>query len=132
MSPTLTDQPTLRRVRRWRKLILKSWERQVGAVVATGRYLIRAHDDLIDVHGAWASMVRNDLPFSRSTATKLMAIARHPVLSSGSHVNRLPAYYGHLYELSLFDSATLKQLISTGAVNARKPAVWSDPLLILN
>jgi hypothetical protein len=119
MSPALTDRLTLRRVERWRKAIITSWQRQVGAVVATGRLLIRAHDDLINVYGAWSSMVRNDLPFSHATAQKLMAIARHPILAGYSHGNRLPASWTTLYQLSRFDSPTLEQLITSGEVNAR-------------
>jgi hypothetical protein len=108
-----------RQVARWRKLIVHSWQKQVHAVVATGRLLIRAHDDLIDVHGAWSGMVRNDLPFGHATAKKLMAIAKHPVLRSGSHENRLPVYWTTLYELSKVEPAALTILIDRGVVNPR-------------
>jgi hypothetical protein len=117
--PTLTDPLALRRVKRWRKAITTSWQRQVGAVIATGHLLIRAHDDLISIHGAWASMVRNDLPFGHATAQKLMAIARHPVLADYSHGNRLPASWTTLYQLALIDPSILNQLITSRQVNAR-------------
>jgi hypothetical protein len=106
-----------RRITRWRRAIINSWQKQVHAVVATGRLLIRAHDDLIAIHGAWISMVRNDLPFSYATAKRLMAIALHPVLSHGSHVNHLPAAWSTLYQLSLIDQATLVRLIKAGDVH---------------
>ena len=119
MSPALTDRLALQKIARCRKAITTSWQRQVRDVIATGHLLIRAHDDLINVHGAWSSMVRNDLPFNIKTAIKLMAIARHPVLSKGSHGNRLPASWTTLYQLSLIDPPTLKRLITSGAVNSR-------------
>lgn len=119
MSPAPTNPLDLRRVGRWQKAITTSWQRQVSAVLATGRLLIRSHDDLINVHGAWSEMVANDLPFSRSTATKLMAIARNPVLSRGAYVDRLPASWGTLYELSQIENARLEQLITSGEVNSR-------------
>ena len=117
MSPALTNRLALRKVARWRKAIITSWQRQVGAIIETGRLLIRAHDDLIDVHGAWATMVANDLPFGQVTAFRLMAIARHPVLSSVTHVYHLPSSWGTLYELSKVDATTLKHLIASGTVN---------------
>jgi hypothetical protein len=118
MSPVLTDREALRKVARWRKAIITSWQRQVREVITTGLLLIRAHDDLIAIHGAWATMVRNDLPFSHATAQKLMAIARHPVLADYSHGNRLPASWTTLYQLALIDPPTLNQLITSGQVNA--------------
>jgi hypothetical protein len=108
-----------KRVARWRKAIVDSWQRQVHAVVTTGLLLIKAHDDLISIHGAWSTMVASDLPFNRATAHKLMAIARHPVLASVSHGKRLPASWSTLYQLSLIDATTLATLIEKGEVNPK-------------
>jgi hypothetical protein len=74
---------------------------------------------LISIHGAWAAMVANDLPFSHATAQKLMRIARHPVLRDYSHGNRLPTAWTTLYQLSLIDALTLEQLMTSGEVNPR-------------
>jgi hypothetical protein len=117
--PILTDRLSLLRVARWRRLISKTWQHQVHDVIATGHLLIRAHDDLINIHGAWAAMVANDLPFSHATAQKLMRIARHPVLRDYSHGNRLPMAWTTLYQLSLIDAPTLEQLLTSGEVNPR-------------
>jgi hypothetical protein len=118
VSPFLEDPQTLRKIRRWRKAIVTSWQRHVRDSVVTGHLLIRSHDDLISVHGAWLSMVRNDLPFNYATAKKLIAIAHNPVLSDDSNRNHLPAAWTTLYQLSLIDPPTLKQLIARGEVNA--------------
>jgi hypothetical protein len=104
------------RIAGWRGRISTTWQRHVEAVIETGKLLIEAHDDLIGIHGAWLSMVRNDLPFKYATAKKLIAIAHHPVLASGSHENHLPASWTTLYELSQIDEATLGNLLETGQV----------------
>jgi hypothetical protein len=85
----------------------------------SGRSLIDAHDDLIAIHGAWSSMVENDLPFGRATAQKLMEIARHPTLSNVSNWKRLPAQWTTLYQLSQFEPTALTTLIESGEVTAR-------------
>jgi hypothetical protein len=118
VSPFLDDPQVLRKLRRWRKAIVTSWQRHVPASTVTGRLLIRSHDDLISHHGAWLSMVRNDLPFDYSTAKKLISIAENPVLSDDSYRNRLPVAWTTLYQLSLIDPPTLKRLIEQGEVNA--------------
>jgi hypothetical protein len=108
-----------KRIARWRKRVITAWQKQARDVIATGKLLIEAHDDLIDVHGAWANMIENDLPFDRTTAHRLMAIARHKVLSSVAHVQHLPAHWGTMYELSKIDPDTLLALIKNGEVTAR-------------
>jgi hypothetical protein len=107
------------RVADWRQRITTSWQRHVETAVETGKLLIEAHDDLIAIHGAWLSMVRNDLPFGYATTKKLMAIARHPVLTDGSHENHLPASWTTLYELSQIEEDTLRTLVERGDVNPR-------------
>jgi hypothetical protein len=115
--PHLDDPLVQRRIARWRKVIIKSWQRQVGAIVATGRLLLRAHHDLIETHGAWRALVVNELPFTEATAQKLMAIARHPTLSRYSTWNTLPASWTTLYQLSLIPAPQLEQLRTDGTVN---------------
>jgi hypothetical protein len=117
----MTEFTTLerRQIARWSKLITKEWQKPVHAYVNTGRLLIRSHHDLIAIHGAWSHMVRNILPFGHATAKKLMAIAKNPVLSNGSHENRLPANWTTLYALSRVNPAVLLRLIERGVVNPR-------------
>jgi hypothetical protein len=116
--PFLDDPLVQTQIARWRQVIVKSWQRQVGAIVATGRLLIRAQRSLIDTHGAWAALVDSDgFPFSQATAQKLMAIADHDTLSTYSTWNRLPASWTVLYQLSLIEAPTLRRLITSGDVN---------------
>jgi hypothetical protein len=113
--PFLDDPLIQREIARWRKVIIKSWQRQVGAIVATGRLLLRAHSRLIDTYGAWAALVE-ELPFSQATAQKLMAIGRHEVLSTYSMWNRLPARWTVLYQLSLLPPANLRRVLAAGDI----------------
>ena len=42
-------------------------------------------------HGEWGLLFERELvPFGRTTAARLMAIAEHPVLSNVAHVQHLP------------------------------------------
>jgi hypothetical protein len=79
-----------RRIATWRKRICAAWQKHVSAIIETGKLLIASHDDLISVHGAWATMVE-DLPFDRTVAHRLMAVARNEVLSNVAYTQRLPA-----------------------------------------
>jgi hypothetical protein len=107
------------RIAKWRVKIIASWQKQVAAIVATGKLLKEAHDDLIDVHGAWTNLVENELPFDRSMAYKLMAIAANPVLSNVSNLRRLPASVTALYDLHQIEPETLSRLLDEGQVNSR-------------
>src|SRR5262249_48326211 len=70
-------------------------------------------------HGAFEAMVRDNLPFNESTARKLMAIARHSVLSNRSHGNVLPPSYGTLYALTKVPEYKLLASIRDGTINPK-------------
>ncbi|WP_202801491.1 hypothetical protein, partial [Bradyrhizobium genomosp. III] len=77
-------------------------------------------------HGEFEIMVRNELPFSESTARRLMSIASHPTLANRAHVNDLPASWGTLYELSKLKPEDLERALEHGVINSkmeRKDAV---------
>ena len=82
----------------WAARITECWRSSVEGIIRTGRLLIEAKADL--PHGAFGAMCSRDLPFSDSTAQRLMAIARDNRLSNPAHVQLLPASWGTLYELT--------------------------------
>ncbi|MGY8683423.1 DUF3102 domain-containing protein [Bradyrhizobium sp. UFLA05-153] len=94
-----------------------AWRKAVDGIVEAGRILLEAKERLR--HGAFEVMVRTKLPFSESTARKLMAIARHPVLSDRSHGNVLPPSYGTLYALTKLPKDKLIEHIKDGTINPK-------------
>jgi hypothetical protein len=105
------------RRRKWAQRIRATWARAVKAFVETGKQLNAAKDDL--PHGEFSYMIYNELPFSDSTAERLMAIARHKVLSKSAHVRHLPAHWSTLYELSRLPAKKVAALIKDGTISAK-------------
>src|SRR6185437_8713855 len=95
VGPAGCDHPT---AATWAARITERWRSSVEAIIATGRLLIEAKDAL--AHGAFGVMCETQLPFSASTAQRLMAVARYARLSNPAHVQHLPASWGTLYELT--------------------------------
>jgi hypothetical protein len=98
----------------WIARISERWRASVEAIIDVGRLLGEAKASL--PHGAFGLMIERDLPFSASTAQRLMAIAGDARLSNPAHVQHLPASWGTLYELTKlsdeeFASAIEQQVI---------------------
>jgi hypothetical protein len=75
-------------------------------------------------HGEWEQLfqgnpqaVSNPIPISVNTAQRLMAIARHPILSNPAHSQRLPRSWTTLYELTKVDAATLRESLGNGRIH---------------
>jgi hypothetical protein len=97
-----------------------AWRKAVDSTIEAGRILLEAKEGPYCLkHGAFEAMVRTKLPFNESTARKLMAIARHPVLSNRSHVNVLPPSYGTLYALTKVPNDRLIAYIREGTINPK-------------
>jgi hypothetical protein len=100
--------------------ITATWRKAAESILETGRILLEAKEGPYRLkHGAFEQMVRTKLPFNESTARKLMAIARHPVLSNRSHVNALPPSYGTLYALAKVPNDRLIAHIRDGTINPK-------------
>lgn len=97
--------------------IAEAWRCAVESIIETGSRLIEAKGAL--KHGEFEIMVRNELPFSESTARKLMRIASHPIIGNRAHVNDFPASWGTLYELSKLTPEDLEHAIEHGVVNSK-------------
>jgi hypothetical protein len=95
-----TARPHTRRSYNWRDYaseIKHCWQVAVASIVTTGTLLNEAKAN-VD-HGDWLKLVE-ELPFGEDTAQRLMAIARHPVISNTEHVRDLPPSWGTLYQLT--------------------------------
>ncbi len=76
--------------------IWEAWQGTVTGIIETGRRVQAAKDDLPDQ--GFSQMVREDLPFGRRTAYRLMDIANDPRLVT--HVSQLPSSWGTLAEIT--------------------------------
>ena len=98
----------------WARSIAGAWQKSVEAIFETGRLIAQAKNAL--PHGEFGTMIETDLPFSASTAQRLMAISADPKLSDPAHVQHLPASWGTLYELTKLDEETFKRRVGEGTI----------------
>ena len=95
-----------------RNRIAKSWKKATEGIIETGLYLIEAEKSLGKIG---FRHLRRDLEDSRimssSVISKIMGIARNPVLTNPDYRPHLPPSYATLYLLSLQDQAALESKI---------------------
>jgi hypothetical protein len=104
----------------WAEKICVSLSRTVESIIQVGQDLVEAKSQL--GHGEWGRMFEeNLLPFGINSAQRLMAIARHPVLSKTEHVQLLPSSWGTLYQLSRVSGPKLKEALSNGTITPEMP-----------
>ena len=99
----------------WATYIGNCWHHAVEGVIETGRMLIDAQDNL--EHGEFLPMVKNDLPFGEDTAQRLMALARHPVISNAAHARHLPPHWMTLFEMTRLPPKEVADRIANGTIN---------------
>lgn len=87
----------------------------VEAVLNLGRSLLAARKGL--QHGEFLKMIDNDLPFTASTAQRLMKIAASPKLTKAAHAHYLPSGWPTLYELTKLPEETFEQAVSDGTIH---------------
>jgi hypothetical protein len=98
------------------RLITTEWRKAVESILATGRLLNEAKDELD--HGEFYKMFANkEVPFSQRTAQMLMAIAEHPILSNANHGSHLPPHWRTLSELTKIPNALFEQMLSDGRIH---------------
>ncbi len=97
----------------WVERIHGVWQQSVKAVIETGRLITEAKAAL--PHGEFLPMIQLQLPFSASTAQRLMAIAADERILHG--VQHLPASWGTLYELTKLDDEQFESRIEDGTIN---------------
>lgn len=98
------------------------WSWRVGVHVTEAvKNIILAGEELIQAkacvsHGQFGEVCAR-VGIERSVASRFMAIARHPVLADGAHVQHLPGSWSTLYELSKMPETDLIDAIETGEIN---------------
>jgi hypothetical protein len=105
----------------WAPRINAEWRKSVAAILGVGTQLIAAkesceHGEFLRLFKGHENAVGQTLPFTLNTAERLMAVARHPVLSNSAHVQSLPQSWGTLYELTKLDDDTLIAGIKAGEI----------------
>jgi ribosomal silencing factor RsfS len=101
----------------WAKRITEAWQKQVPSIFEVASLLESAEAELRKRD--WTAMVRNDLPFGQSTASKLVKIARCDHLRNSDHGPNLPACWRTLYELATLTAEQFEHGIKTGAINPK-------------
>jgi hypothetical protein len=105
-------------------LICAAWQKGVESIIETGARINVAQAEIGE--GRFEAEVLPKLPFSRSTAYRLKAIASHGVLSNVAHVRLLPPSWGTLDALTRVPQTKLLSAIKSGKVHpgmARKDAM---------
>jgi hypothetical protein len=92
--------------------IRSAYQKGLEAILEVGRLLSEAKQQL--PYGSWEAMVANDLPFDKRTAERLMALARHPVISNPAHAPLLPPHW-----MTLSDLARLDKKLGNGTLEAK-------------
>lgn len=98
----------------WVARISACWRASVEAILEVGRLLAAAKEAL--PHGTFGTMIAADLPFTASTAQRLMAIAADPKLSNAAHVQHLPPSWGTLYELTKLSEEQFVAAVEAGKI----------------
>jgi hypothetical protein len=101
----------------WAERITTAWQGQVGSIIEVGALLKAAKEELR--RGDFMKMVKAELPFSQSTANKLMKIAACDHLRNSEHVPSLPAHWGTLFELTLLTAEQFEAGCKSGAINPK-------------
>jgi hypothetical protein len=100
----------------WPSRIAGAWTKAAAAILETGKLLNEAKRAL--AHGEFTRMLQSsDLPFSERTAQRLMAIARHPILSNPTHMSLLPPAWSTLSALCQLPGETLRLKFEGGAIH---------------
>lgn len=122
----------------WAPRITAEWRKSVEGILHVGRQLIAAkeaceHGEFLRLFNGHDNAVSDPVPFSESTAERLMSVASHGVLSNPAHVQDLPQSWGTLYELTKLDDEQILAGIKSGEITpemtrAQASALRSDPV----
>jgi hypothetical protein len=103
--------PRLEHARRISAALLKG----VESAMEAGQHLAVAQNEL--TRPDFLAMLKEDLSISEGTASKLMSIASHPVLSELSIRKALPVDWTTLYALTKIPQTSLRSAIEDGKVH---------------
>lgn len=106
----------------WAGRIISAWQASIAGILEAGRLLAEAKAVL--PHGAFEAMIEADLPFSPSTARRLMIVAEDARIRAHAHV--LPPSWMTLYELTKLDDEVFERRVADGTIRPdmdRKAAI---------
>ena len=69
-------------------------------------------------HGEFLKMIDHDLPFTASTAQRLMKIAADPKISNPAHAQLLPPSWATLYTLTKVPVGAFEQAAASGVIRS--------------
>lgn len=82
----------------WAAIIRADWRRSIDSFIQTGRDLLAAKEELS--HGEFGLMLASDLNMKAEAASRLMAVASHPIIANTQNSDELPQTFSVLIELS--------------------------------
>ncbi len=100
----------------WAAEIRDAHTKTVAAILKLGLTLTAAKKAL--PHGEFLKMIKSDLPFSASTAQKLMKISADPKLANAARARLLPPAWGTLCELSKLPQVSFEEALKTWTINS--------------
>jgi len=112
----------------WAERIAAAWQSSLDGIFEVGRLLAEAKAAL--PHGAFERMVESELPFSPSTAQRLMIVASDQRLANPAHVQLLPPAWGTLYELTKLPDDAFDDAIERGIIRPDMQRKDLAPLLV--
>lgn len=113
MSALQTTTAPLESMDEYIDAVGRLWEDAQQRFIAIGRHLLNAKKTL--VHGEWEAMITSRLPFSRSVAHSLRAVAES--LDAGRlNEAELPVSYATAYKLTSLNNADLNRARQIGIV----------------
>jgi hypothetical protein len=113
------------KVKRYADKISTAWQKAVDGILSVSQLLKDAENELNSVE---QMDLYEELPFSKSTADKLLSIANDKRLNDPNYKKYLPPHWTTLYEMTQLDDKTFKEGISQGLIN---PAVERRHILEL-
>lgn len=112
-------------VRNFAQRITDAWQKAVDGILSVAQLLNEAENTL---NPAEVMDLYEELPFSISTAQKLLSIGNDKRLNNPTYRKYLPPHWTTLYEMTLLDDKTFKTGIADGLIN---PAVERRTILEL-
>ena len=113
------------KVKKYADKITSAWQKAVDGILSVASLLNEAEQTL---NPAEQIDLYDELPFSKSTADKLISIGDDKRLNNPTYRKYLPPHWTTLYEMTLLDDKTFKEGIADGLIN---PAVERRHILEL-
>jgi hypothetical protein len=95
--------------------IINCSRKSVESIIERGQLLIAAKNEL--KHGEFLKMIKNNLPFKRSTAQALMKIANDKRITKNQHADCLPTHWSTLAKLTQLPDAAFEARIADGRIH---------------